>query len=168
LARRQSLVPIHAWIGFTGATDRGGVLDRVCTRLAPAMAALVRARAGDPAKPVWLQEFGAPSFWMGKEAIPRFMEEAVHAAIAGGICRLTWWGSHDIRRDFKFDEIEYDVGLINIENRPKPEALVLKRLAREFSGKAVTTPPALEFPPFGEHTFENTWRWLEAVQMQLP
>lgn len=167
LARRQKLVPIHAWIGFTGALSRGAALDQACTHLAPAMAALVRAYAGDPAKPVWLQEFGAPSAWMDRETIPVFLEKAVRVAIGGGICWLTWWCSHDIRPEFEFDPLEYDLGLLNTENRIKPAGLAFQKLAREFSGEPVSIPTGLRLPDLPKPEDEATWKWLEEVQLLM-
>lgn len=168
LAKRQKLVPIHAWIGFTGALSRGGAFGRASTHLAPAMAALVRAYANDPAKPVWVQEFGAAYSWMEPEKIPQFLEAAVRAGVAGGICRFTWWASHDVRREYAFDEMEYDLGLLDVENRIKPGGAVFRELAREFAGKPVLSPPGLQLPPLPGPDGAQTWQWLEAVQSQLP
>jgi endo-1,4-beta-mannosidase len=175
LARRQRLIAIHCWIEFTKARKRGGALDRVCTHLAPAMAVLARAHAGDPGKPVWLQEFGASSSWMEEDKIPAFLEAAVHAAVAGGICRLTWWASHDIRPEFEFAELEYDLGLITTDNRLKPSGHAFQRMIREYRGKPVQIPANLKLPPppesvpggLREESAENTWKWLEEVQRTL-
>jgi hypothetical protein len=170
LARRQPLVPIHSWIRFTGALERGKPTEPICTHLAPAMAQLVRRYAGDPAKPVWLQEFGASSEWMPREEIPRFLENSVRAAISGGVCWLTWWDSHDIRPEFEFPSLEYDLGLLTTENELKPAGQAFRRLAAEFSGQPVVPCPAFGPEALPEidsadrwKTFATTWQWLEAA-----
>lgn len=171
LAKRQSLIPLHCWIGFTGALRRSGALDRACTHLAPAMATLARAYAGEPDKPIWLQEFGASSEWVEENLIPAFLENAVHAAVAGGICRLTWWCSHDISREFKFPSMEYELGLISTQNKLKPSGFAFQEMARQYGGRPVKIPPALHVPPTpGEllRSPEMTWEWLECVQHLLP
>lgn len=175
LAKRPKLVAIHSWIEFTGARMRGNPTDRVCTHLAPAMAALVRARAGDINKPVWLQEFGASHEWMNAETIPGFLENSVRASIAGGICWMTWWDSHNIDPELQFPSLEYDLGLLDINNRLKPAGKIFQSLSREFSGKAVCAAPNIELPdlPLADPSnfatsIENTWRWLEIVQQRLP
>jgi endo-1,4-beta-mannosidase len=168
LAQRQKLIPIHAWIEFTGALKRGGSSDRVCTHLAPAMAALTRAYAGEPTKPVWLQEFGTSSHWVEEEKIPDFLTDAIYAGVKGGICQFTWWASHDILPEYQFNPMEYDMGLIDTENRLKPAGLAFQKLAREFAGKPVSMPAGLQIPPLPKPSMEETWKWLEAVQQQLP
>lgn len=173
LARRQSIIALHCWIEFTGARRRGGVMDPVCTRLAPAMAALARAHAGDENKPVWLQEFGASADWMPAAEIPRFLEVAATEAIHGGVNWLTWWASHDIRPDYEFSSLEYDLGLLDTGNRLKPAGEAFKRLAAEWRGKPVPVAPRLELsapPAFAGDRASceaATWAWLERAQAEL-
>jgi hypothetical protein len=162
------LITLHGWIEFTGALQRGGWNSRASTHLTPAMAALARAYAGDAAKPVWLQEFGASGEWIGGENIAPFLEASVRAAIAGGICQITWWASHDIRPGYEFKSQEYDMGLISVDNKLKPAGAVFQKLAKEFSGKPVSLPALGSLPELPAHTPEDTWKWLEAVQKTLP
>ena len=173
LAKRQAIIALHCWIEFTGARRRGGVLDPVCTRLAPAMAALARAHAGDANKPVWLQEFGASADWMPSGDIPRFLDIAVTEAIRGGVNWLTWWASHDIRPEYEFSLLEYDLGLLDVDNRLKPAGEAFKRLAAEWRGKPVPVAPRLNLPapPVFSGTRaeceQATWAWLEQAQTML-
>ena len=157
---RQPIVAIHAWIEFTGARRRGDSLSPVCTHLPSAMAALVRAYAGNVQQPVWLQEFGASAQWMDAEKIPLFLEKSIEAALAGGICWLTWWVSHDIRTEFSFDPLEYDLGLLTTKNEAKPAGEIFRRLAREWKGTLVAvsndTPG---FPPAVRS--DEIWGWIE-------
>ncbi len=175
LASRPNLIALHSWIEFTGARKRGGVFERACTHLAPAMAALARSTAGDPCKPVWLQEFGASSLWMKDEEVPAFLEKAIHAAVSGGICRLTWWASHDIRPEYEFNELEYGLGLITTENKLKPSGNAFKRMVSQYGNTPVQFPSSLRTPPLPNLTYEDphenmevTWQWLEEVQRVLP
>ncbi len=171
LARRHAIIPLHCWIEFTGARRRGGPLERACTHLAPAMAALARAYAGDANKPVWLQEFGASKEWMAGPQIPEFLEAATVAALRGGVSWLTWWASHDIRPEYEFHPLEYDLGLLDTDNRLKPAGEMFKRLAAEWKGRPVQSAPKLELPHLPEvsgvgreSAEKNSWAWLEAAQ----
>ncbi|HSI87200.1 MAG TPA: hypothetical protein VK970_25655 [Candidatus Methylacidiphilales bacterium] len=169
LADMHKIIPLHCWIEFTGARLRGGPKDRACTHLAPAMAALARAYAGDSSKPVWLQEFGASSKWMDAEKIPVFLEDATRAAIGGGISWITWWCSHDILPQYQFDPLEYDLGLIDTDNKLKPAGRAFQALSREFRGRPIQAAPALTLPPLpAVPTDELTWQWLAEIQKQLP
>ena len=167
LAEQQSMVPLHCWIEFTGARRRGGPLDPVCTHLASAMAALARTYADEPAKPIWLQEFGASASWMDAATIPAFLEKSVHASIAGGIAWITWWASHDIQEIYQFDPLEYDLGLITVENTVKPAGEMFRKLAREFGGKKVSSSSGGLVMPLPAHTPEETWAWLENYVTEL-
>lgn len=167
LAQSQELVALHCWISFAGALERGKWNERACTHLAPAMAALARAYAKSPTKPVWLQEFGASTSWLEAETIPIFLEKAVHAAIAGGICWITWWSSHEIRREYEFDPLEYDLGLIDVDNHLKPSGRAFQKLAKEFAGKPVVIPSHLP-THLPEHNKEATWAWIQDIQKVLP
>ncbi|PTY00796.1 hypothetical protein DB346_14390 [Verrucomicrobia bacterium LW23] len=169
LATQHRIIPLHCWIEFTGARQRGGPRDRACTHLAPAMAALARAHAGDSRKPVWLQEFGASTKWMDADEIPVFLESAARAAVAGGIAWITWWCSHDILPHYQFDPLEYDLGLITTDNRLKPAGRAFQKLAAELRGKPVPAAPEIPLPPLPQtRTHEATWAWLAEVQNALP
>ena len=74
------------------------------------MAALARAYARDPHKPVWVQEFGASAEWMDRKVIPQFMERIIQAAMDVGVSWFTWWASHDISRKFELSSPEYELG----------------------------------------------------------
>ncbi len=57
MATRQEVPILHSY-PFSGATQHGGYFDPPCIQLMAAEAALVRAYAGSPAKPIWCQEYG--------------------------------------------------------------------------------------------------------------
>lgn len=161
LAEEQEIVPLHSWAFYTGAFERGGPLGAPSVHLLRTMAALVRSYAGDPCKPVWMQEFGASLEWMTQEEAPRFMEASVRHGIEGGISWFTWWCSHDIDPRYQFISLEYDLGLLDLDNKPKPQALLFRDLAREMAGRPVAFPAAPPSPP--EHNNEASWEWMLAM-----
>jgi hypothetical protein len=160
LARRPSLVALHCWILFTGALKRGGPLDLPCVKLAAGMAALARAFAGDPAKPIWLQEYGASAEWMDETIIPRFMEATTHAALDEGVAWFTWWASHDVDRRLEFSSLEYELGLITLDNKVKERGRMFKSIAEQYQGKPVTPRSPSVLPPPQQRSLESTWQWL--------
>lgn len=160
LARRPPLVALHSWIFFTGALKRGGPLDPPCVKMAAGMAALARAYAGDPAKPIWLQEYGVSPEWMDTKIIPRFMEATTQAAIDEGISWFSWWASHDVDRRFQFSSLEYELGLITLENKVKDSGRMFKSIAEQYRGKPVVLKRVPALPPPKERSLESTWKWL--------
>ena len=163
LCASQAIVPIHCWTYFTGALKRGGPLDSPSTHLPAGMAALVRAHALDPLKPVWVQEYGASLEWMDEDTLSRFYEHATLAAIDEGVNWFTWWCSHDIDPAFEFASLEYGLGMFTIENRPKPYTQIVREIVNAYGGKSVSrSKPAVSIPPPTLAGVEETWRWLDA------
>ncbi len=161
LARRQSIVAIHAWCEFTGALRRGGPLDVPSVGLCAGMTALAKAYAGDAAKPVWIQEFGASPEWMPADVIPDFLEQSVRQAATAGATWFTWWCSHDLDRALTFIPLEYELGLITHDQQIKPQGQRFRQLADALRGQAPSVPAAVGLPPAHPHTEESTWQWLE-------
>jgi hypothetical protein len=167
LASSQSIIALHCWPYWTGAGTRGGVMDRPYTHLAAAMASLARSYAGDAAKPVWIQEFGVCDLEMPAATIPRWMETAVEAAVHNGVSWFTWWASHDVSRKFDFHPFEYGLGLIDSDNRIKPQGHAFRRLAEQYRGKLAVPPPRQLVPPPAERSDDTTWAWLLEAMRQL-
>lgn len=161
LARRPAMVAIHAWIEFTGARLRGGPLEATSVGLCAAMTTLAKAYAGDAAKPVWIQEFGATPFWMPAEIIPDFLEQSIRRAATAGATWFTWWCSHDLDRRLAFHPLENELGLITQEQQLKPHGRRFSELAVAMRRETPAAPALLATPPAGAHTAENTWRWIE-------
>lgn len=163
LARRQKIISIHAWTKYTGALDRGGPLNPPSVQLLAAMGALARAYAGEPQKPVWIQEFGASEEWMTPAQIETFVEKTILAAIDTGVNWFTFWASHDLDRKFKVGALEYSMGLITVDNKIKKRGEIFKRIAEGYRGKDVKIPPAYQnrIPePPREYSDAGTWTWL--------
>jgi len=163
LTGTQSIVPLHCWILFTGALERAkrNPMDRRCLGLVPAMAALARAYAGDPSKPAWCQEYGASEEWMDAKLIPGFIEQATLKALEGGVSWITCWASHDIESKFKVNPLEYTLGLIDCDNKVKPQGRSFARVAAEFKGKKAQTPCASVSELPKDRTQDSTWAWID-------
>jgi len=161
LARRSTIVALHAWIEFTGARTRGGPLETPCVGLCAAMTALAKEYADDTAKPVWIQEFGASPLWMPEAQIPEFLELSIRHAINAGATWFTWWCSHDLDRSMAFSPLEYELGLLTLEQQMKPHGRRFQQLAQSLGGKQSTVSTTLTAPPAGPQTYDKTWQWLE-------
>ncbi len=114
---------IHAWIFFTGALERYGASGTGTRHLPEFMLELAKAFAVAPERPVWLQEYGLATDWiLGEEDRRDFVERATRSAAAvSDLWGITWWCSHDIDRALSgFAELEYDLGLITVDNVVKP------------------------------------------------
>lgn len=160
LVAEQEVVALHCWSFWTGAGEHGGPLDRAYTQLPAAMTALVRSHGRSPAKPVWVQEFGACDAEMPVADVARWMEAALEGAVAQGVGWFTWWCSHDVDRAFEFHPFEYDLGLLTTDNRIKDRGRTFRRLAEHYRGKPVAIPTRPLPPPPAERTMAATWRWL--------
>jgi hypothetical protein len=159
LCRAQSIVPLHAYILFTGALKHGRPMEAPCVRLAAGMAALARSYAGDASKPIWLQEYGASPDWMPAADVPRFLTAATLAGIEEGISWFTWWCSHDIRRSMEFPPVEYELGLLTVDQKVKPAGAAMREIAAAYRGKPAR-PRRGTLRPVPTATMDDTWRWL--------
>ena len=152
LANTGSLTPIHAWTFFTGALERYGAAGTGTLHLTEYMLELAKAFAADPARLVWLQEYGVAHDWMDAEQRANYVVAATLATSSvAGLWGVTWWCSHDIDRSLKgFDELEYDLGLITARNEVKPLGALLRDVIAAVrcgeAGGAVPRPVALVLP----------------------
>jgi hypothetical protein len=165
LAASQRIVPLHCWTFFTGALRRAGgdCLAPHSVRLPQAMAALARSYAGDPDKPVWIQEYGMSEDWTDVRNIPQFLQESTLNAVQSGVNWFTWWSSHDLDRRYKFDPLEYSLGLITHDQKIKPHGHAFRELAEHYAGRDGPRATRADLPPPPDTLDEeSTWRWLEA------
>jgi hypothetical protein len=108
---------------------------------------------------------------MPTSIIPEFMERSIRSAAAAGATWFTWWCSHDISRGFCLEQLEYTLGLMTVENRPKPQAQTFRNLAEEFRAKSpadVRSDAGVPAPPRAPKNLEATWAWLEDWIGRLP
>ncbi|MEU0742365.1 glycosyl hydrolase [Streptomyces sp. NPDC006134] len=145
-ATKGARTVIHSWV-FGGAAQTYGPLGTGSVHFAEYLTELARSwhRPEDLDRTLWLQEIGAPLLGFdGKPLIPEgrapeFAERTVRAAArCAGLWGITWWCSHDVSRDLPdFPELEYSLGLIGQNGRPKPIGVRLSEIIREFD----RTPP---------------------------
>ncbi|QGH70669.1 cellulase family glycosylhydrolase [Pseudactinotalea sp. HY158] len=131
-ARLGSATTIHSWV-FNGTAARYGNLSEESVRLAEYLIELGRGWATDPARPIWLQEIGAPMPPLAADQPVEFLERSLaHALDTERLWGVTWWCSHDVSRELAdFPALEYDLGLIDSQNRVKP-------VGRAFAAAAAT------------------------------
>jgi endo-1,4-beta-mannosidase len=128
-----SATAVHAWTFFTGAIQRYGAFGTGSLHLGEYMVELAAAFRTDPTRPVWLQEYGASREWMPEERLADHAEAFTRNALTcPDLWGVTWWCSHDIDRRFSaFVELEYELGLLTVQNQVKPAGERLRELIRE-------------------------------------
>jgi endo-1,4-beta-mannosidase len=120
-SRLGDITTVHSWI-FNGTAQRYGGRSVASDRHAEYMIELARGFAVDPAKPIWLQEVGAPSNCLTPEQTPDFLEATLRSvARTENLWGVTWWCSHDVSRSLAdFPELEYTLGLVDQNGEAKP------------------------------------------------
>ncbi|MCI1914833.1 MAG: glycosyl hydrolase [Bifidobacteriaceae bacterium] len=126
------ITSIHSWV-FNGTAQRYGAVSEQSTRHAEYLIELSKAFASDPARPVWLQEIGAPENVIEREQAPQFCREAVeHALECEDLYGITWWCSHDVASSLSdFPPFEHDLGIFDEGGDLKPIGKELQRLIDE-------------------------------------
>ncbi|GAA3937537.1 glycosyl hydrolase [Microbacterium soli] len=135
-SRLGSMTTVHSWI-FNGTAQRYGGRSTASDRHAEYMIELSRAFATDPARPVWLQEVGAPSTCLTPEQMPGFLEATVRSAVrTENLWGVTWWCSHDVSRELAdFPELEYSLGLLDNGGAVKPIGLRFAEIIPELRAR---------------------------------
>ncbi|MFF4459665.1 glycosyl hydrolase [Streptomyces mirabilis] len=146
-ARRGAVTAVHSWV-FNGTAQRHGRTSVPTEHHAAYLIELSKAWADDPHRPVWLQEVGAPAPLIPPEHAAAFTEATVAAALdCPDLWGITWWCSHDVSRDLAdFPELEYGLGLLTNDRRPKDSARTLARAAREHHHTSAPRSTALIVP----------------------
>ncbi|MBC8079382.1 MAG: cellulase family glycosylhydrolase [Gorillibacterium sp.] len=157
LATTGAATSLHTWIEFTGALELYRHDENGCIQLAEYCVELANAYATSPNRPVWVQEFGVNELWIPEADLPAFTESTIRNAItSNNIWGFTWWCSHDLDPRFEgFEKLEYPLGILDLNNRPKPVGLKLAELIQEFKlqpPEVVDRPIAIVFP---DHLFEE-------------
>lgn len=156
----QRFPVMHCYPFWTHALRYGGPMDPPSTGLLKAMAALIRAYAGDAQKPVWAGEFNTCIESMNEKQQAQWLETAVTGAIESGVSWFTYWDSHDVSRAFAFNSVEYSLGLLTNDGRVKEQGRIFRQLADAYRGKPVVFPGSAPAPPPEPQTSDNTWKWL--------
>lgn len=144
-AAASDYVSVHSYAYFDGSTK----LDPWIGQRSTYDTNLLIAYAATAGKPVLLQENGVSEEWEPKEDIPKSLRLTLMSAWAQGATGYFWWGSHDIDPNYRlptqyvtlkysmptygdipagiFAPDEYNTGLLDIHNRPKPAGLEYQR-----------------------------------------
>jgi endo-1,4-beta-mannosidase len=134
LATTGSATIVHSYAFFTGALKKFGYAGVGTAHLAEYQTELAFAYHKDPARRVWIEEVGVSREWVPEEHLLDYADTLVrNAASTGKLWGITWWCSHDIDPAIKsFSSLEYTLGLIGLDNKPKPLGKKLAALAAEF------------------------------------
>ena len=141
-AELGDLTVTHSWV-FNGSAQRHGGLGTGSVRHAEYLLRLSAAWHRDPARPLWLQEVGAPTNVVAVKDAPEFLERTVrNAATVPGLWGITWWCSHDVARSLAdFPPLEYDLGLFTNDGETKPTGRRLAELAERRHELVPVTKP---------------------------
>ncbi|PYX56997.1 MAG: hypothetical protein DMG76_13230 [Acidobacteria bacterium] len=150
----------HCYPYWSGALKYGDPMDPPSIKLLAAMATLVRSYANDARKPVWAEEFNTCIESMTEKQQAEWLEKAVLAAIDSGVSWFTYWDSNDVDRKFKFNSLEYSLGLLTNGGRVKEQGRVFKQLADSHRGKPVIFPTQPIPPPPVHPTHDTSWQWM--------
>jgi endo-1,4-beta-mannosidase len=160
LISQQRMPVMHCYPYWSGALKYGGAMDPPSVKLLSAMAALIRSYAGTQNKPVWAGEFNTCIESMFEPQQAEWLEKAVLQAIDEGVSWFSYWDSHDVDRKFRFNSLEYTLGLLTNDGRVKERGRVFSDLARAYRAKPVRFPSKSLPPPPSERSSESTWRWI--------
>ena len=141
LANDGFATQFHAWGEFTGTAERYGWNDNRMYSLPHFMTELSKAYTEKPNERLFqVQEFGAAKEWIDdSEVMENYIRNTLDfCAQEPNMWGVTWWCSHDISREFTgFNELEYTLGLIDIDNNPKPAGLIFKKYIEEYKAKEI-------------------------------
>ncbi|MFE2561957.1 glycosyl hydrolase [Streptomyces sp. NPDC059352] len=154
-ARLGGATAVHSWV-FNGTAQRYGGESIAAGQHAAYLIELSKAWAEDPRRPVWLQEVGAPAPHIPADRAARFAETTIEAVLdCPDLWGVTWWCSHDVDRSLAdFPELEYSLGLLTNDRRPKPAGTRIARIiedvrARGHRPRPRTTALVLDLPDDG-------------------
>jgi endo-1,4-beta-mannosidase len=132
-ARKGDVTTVHPWVFSGDCARRYGPRSPQVLHLAEYGTELAKAYAEDPARPVWVQETGAPEPHIPAADAPDFARATVrNAAGCEGLWGVTWWCSHDVDRSLAdYPELEYTLGLFDARGSAKPIATALAETVAE-------------------------------------
>jgi endo-1,4-beta-mannosidase len=166
LANTGQATVAHCYVFFTGTLDRYKYSDPGSLHLAEYMVELAYAYQNDLGRRVWVEEVGTSAQWMPESYLPEFMDHTVrNVASTGKSWGVTWWSSHDIDPAIKgFDSLEYTLGLLDLQNKPKPLGRKFAALAEEMRRAPLEIPDrplALVIPDHGlaQKSWPTDWTY---------
>ena len=129
-ARHGFATAVHAWV-FNGAAQIYGARSVPVQQHAAYLIELSKAWALEADRPVWLQEVGAPAPHIPAEHAAEYARATLANALdCPDLWGVTWWCSHDVDRSLAdFPELEYSLGLLTNDGRPKRTAHAVAEIA---------------------------------------
>jgi len=142
-ARKGHVTTVHPWVFSADCARRYGPRSPEVLHLAEYGTELATAYATDPARPVWVQETGAPEPHIPAPDAPGFARATLrNAARCTTLWGVTWWCSHDVDRSLAdYPELEYTLGLFDSAGRRKPIAEALAETITELRSEPVAPRP---------------------------
>lgn len=137
LATMGKATVVHSYAYFTDALKRYGYSGIGALHLIEYMIEFAYAYQTYPARRVWVEEVGVSPSWVPANYLIEYTDQIVrNAANTGKAWGITWWCSHDLAPGIKgFNNLEYTLGLIGQDNKPKPLGRKLAALANELRNK---------------------------------
>ena len=132
---------IHAYSEFTEALKRFGKMSTESIHLAPFMMEMSKAFAEDKDRLYWIQEFGTAARGFDKES-EKFVEESIRAMYTSdNLWGITWWCTHNLPKGYTaFEDLEFELGLLDSDNKPTPAGLVFKRIVEDYKKNGAQVP----------------------------
>ncbi len=136
---------VHSWV-FNGTAQRYGPDSFETASHARYLVELARAFQVDADRPVWMQEVGAPRNVLPEDSVLPFIERTLEQlADAPHLFGITWWCSHDVSRELAdFPPLEYDLGLIDVDGRVKPEGRLFQEAIAASRARPAASPPGTD------------------------
>lgn len=164
LSNIGAISPLHCYAEFTGCRAHSGMFGPHSNHLIDYMTQLVLAYAEDADRPVWIQEINSCPEIDTPTAV-RFAEETLQTVTSlPNMWGITWWGSHDISREFgAFQELEYELGIFDVHNNLKPVGQTIKDFIKTYKENPVAVLPrevALVYDPSKDA--DDPWAQMDA------
>jgi len=164
LATTGEATIVHSYSFFTGALSRFGYKGTGVSHLIEYQVELAYAYHTDLNRKVWVEETGASPEWTPESYLLDYADVIVrNAARTGKVWGITWWCSHDLDPAIKdFNKLEYTLGLIDQNNRPKPLGKKFAALADELRNSPASSTnreTALVIPDQGLAAHPPDWTY---------
>lgn len=123
---------VHSWV-FTAVAQLFPQGHPARTLFADYLVQLADAWSETAARPIWLQEIGAPYPAVPMDQAADFLEASLRPVLdTPNLWGVTWWCSHDVSRKLAdFPELEYTLGLLDSDRNVKPAGHRLAELIAE-------------------------------------
>ncbi|MER7250620.1 hypothetical protein [Kribbella sp. NPDC000426] len=174
LANELDVTTVHAWPYFSGFLDHFGEHDDKAWAIGAYLAQVAAAHQAT-ARPIWIQEIGVAPEWVSEVDVEHATERLLrHALSVPGVAGLSWWASHDIRREHSgFNSVEYELGLLDVHNRLKPVGRRFTDVVAELRNASSPRPAAGQVVLAGDapadHDFAARWAqsWVDGRPPQI-